>query len=252
MVTVLRQRNYALLWIGQLISLIGDWVLNIALPFYVFGLTGSVSATVAMSMEMTVTRMLFGSLAGVFVDRWDRRKTMIAADLLRASVLLLLLAVHSREWVWLIGLTAFVQSTISQFFEPSKNATIPRLVNEQDLVAANSLNAMSDSLTRLVGPALGGALMGALGLSSVVAVDIASYLTSAALIAFIVLPADPEDRSAEPSRPATGWAALWQDWLSGLGVLRQERLLAGLFVVLGAAVFADSTLSVLIVPSSRM
>lgn len=88
MFAVLGQRNFALLWVGQVVSLIGDWVLLIALPFYVYALTGSVLATGAMFIAETLPRLVLGSLAGVFVDRWDRRWTMIVADVLRALILL--------------------------------------------------------------------------------------------------------------------------------------------------------------------
>jgi MFS family permease len=249
-VSVLRQRNFALLWFGQAISLVGDWVLFIALPFYIFSLTGSALATSVMFIAMTLPRLLFGSLAGVFVDRWDRRKTMIAADLLRAAILLLLLVVRSREWIWLIYVTAFVESVISQFFIPAKSAIIPRLVGERDLLTANSLNALSDSLTRLVGPALGGALMSWLGLNSVVFVDVASYLISALMIMLIILPAatPAEPTPATPGTASAPWSAVWREWLDGLRLVKKERLVTAIFATLGVALFADSIITVLIVP----
>jgi len=249
-VSVLRQRSFALLWFGQLISLVGDWVLFIALPFYIFSLTGSALATSAMFMAMTLPRLLFGSLAGVFVDRWDRRRTMITADLLRAAVLLLLLVVRSREWVWLIYVAALVESAVSQFFNPAKSAIIPRLVGERDLLAANSLNALGDSLTRLVGPALGGALMSWLGLNSVVIFDSASYLISALMIALIVVPAaaPAEPSLTMPAAASAPWAAVWREWQDGLRLVKKERLVTAIFVILGVALFADSIITVLIVP----
>ena len=90
MLAILRQRNFALLWLGSLISFVGDWVLFIALPVYIYDLTGSALATGGMFIAQTAPRLLFGSIAGVFVDRWDRRRTMIVANLLSAAVLLLL------------------------------------------------------------------------------------------------------------------------------------------------------------------
>ncbi len=253
MLAALRQRNFGLLWFGQLISMTGDWVLFIALPFYIFSLTGSALATGVMFMAMTLPRLLFGSLAGVFVDRWDRRRTMIVADLLRAMLLLLLLVVRSAEWVWLIYAVAFVESTISQFFNPAKSAIIPRLVGEQDLLAANSLNGLSDALTRLVGPALGGALLGALGLTSVVLTDSVSFLVSGLMIALISLPPDPSQPAAPASRASASvaWAAVWREWLAGLKFVKMEYLVAAIFIVLGVAMFGDSIITVLLVPLAK-
>lgn len=249
MLAVLRQRNFGLLWFGQLISTIGDWLLFIALPFYTYSLTGSALATGAMFMASTLPRLLFGSVAGVFVDRWDRKKTMIAADVLRAVIVLLLLFVRSPEWLWLIYVSSFAESTVSQFFVPAKTAIIPHLVSKEDLLTANSLNAFSDAITRLMGSALGGVLMSWLGLQSVVLMDSASFVVSGILIVLIVLPA-PITLSPVPlPKPAnTQWLAVWKEWLDGLRLVKQQRLVASLFIVMGIVFLGDSMISVLIVP----
>ena len=90
MLKVLRQRNFGLLWSAGLISMIGDWVLFISLPIYTYNLTQSTLATGIMFMVGTLPRILLGSLAGVYVDRWDRQRTMVVADLSRAVLILLL------------------------------------------------------------------------------------------------------------------------------------------------------------------
>src|SRR5205807_6431818 len=149
MFSALHRRNFALLWFGQLISLTGDWVLFIALPFYVFALTGSALATGAMFIAETLPRLFLGSLAGVFVDRWNRRRTMIVADVSRALILLLLLLVRSRDLVWIVYVVAFAETSISQFFVPAKSAIIPSLLAEKDRVAPNSPDAFIDRVTRL-------------------------------------------------------------------------------------------------------
>ena len=81
MVETLRNRNFTLLWLAQLISMTGDWVIFIALPVYMYEQTGSVLATGAMFISNLLPRLLVGSVAGVFVDRWNRKRTMIIADL---------------------------------------------------------------------------------------------------------------------------------------------------------------------------
>jgi MFS family permease len=75
MLPVLRQRNFSLLWVGQIISMIGDWILFVALPFYIYSLTGSTLATGIIFIVQTLPRLFFGSVAGVFVDRWNRKYT---------------------------------------------------------------------------------------------------------------------------------------------------------------------------------
>jgi MFS family permease len=145
MFKLLRQRNFGLLWFAGLTSMIGDWVLFIALPIYTYNLTQSSLATGIMFMAGTLPRILLGSVAGVYVDRWDRQRTMVIADLSRAVLLLLLLLVRSAEWIWIIYLVAFLQAIISQFFGPAENALLPQLVDESQLVAANSLNSLNNN-----------------------------------------------------------------------------------------------------------
>src|SRR5216683_6671187 len=204
MLVALRQRNFALLWFGQLISLTGDYVLIVALPFYTYQLTGSVLATGVMFLVQALPGLFLGSLAGVFVDRWDRRWTMIASDLLRAGVLLFLLLVRSRDLVWIIYAVAFTEQLISLFFIPAKGAIIPNLVEEQHLMAANSLNSTSDAITRLVGPPLGGALLALSGLSSVVLIDSASYLISGIMILLILMPSQSAESESEAGAEKQG------------------------------------------------
>src|SRR5258708_7928294 len=159
MLAVLRQRNFALLWFGQLISLTGDYVLIVALPFYTYQLTGSVLATGIMFLVQALPGLFLGSLAGVFVDRWDRRWTMIASDLLRAGVLLFLLLARSRDLVWIIYVVALTEQLISLFFIPAKGAIIPNIVAEQHLLPANSFNSSSDAVPPLVCPPLAPAIL---------------------------------------------------------------------------------------------
>ena len=246
MLAILRQRNFALLWVGQLISVFGDWVLLIALPFYIFDLTGSALATGAMFMAANLPRVLLGSVAGVFVDRWNRKRTMIVADLARGTLLLTLLTVHSAHFLWVIYLITFTQATIGQFFLPAKNAIIPSIVAKSDLIPANSLNSLSENLTRLTAPALGGALFALLGLASVVVIDSASFLVSGALIALIAV------RHRAPNEEATArprsWTALVREWGDGLRLMRRDPIIAAIFATTGTAMIAEGFFTVLLVP----
>ena len=248
MLAALRQRNFAFLWFGQVISMIGDWVLFVALPFYVYTLTGSTFATGIMFIVQTIPRIFFGSVAGVFVDRWNRKRTMLIAELSQAFVLMPLFIVHSQQWLWIVYVFAFVESTISQFFIPAKSAIIPNLVDEQHLLEANSLNSMSQELTRLVGPFLGGVLLGLLGINSVILVDAASFLISAGMIALISLPstAIPVHKQTAEIRPVESLAKVWHEWREGLRLVKKQQLITGIFVVIGVAMVGEGIIDVLI------
>ncbi len=247
MLAILRQRNFALLWLGGLISFVGDWVLFIALPVYVYDLTGSALATGGMFIAQTAPRLLLGSIAGVFVDRWDRRQTMIVANVLSAAALLLLLPVRSIADLWLVYLAAFLQASIALFFQPAESALVPTLVGEEHLIHANALTALNWELTRLIAPPLGGLVMALFGLGSVIAIDSASFLFSAAMIALIAQPAAERVWPAveHHTHAAGAWRAVWRELIEGLRLVRHDRLVRALFIITGVAMVAEGIINVL-------
>src|SRR5678815_3870203 len=101
MLRVLRQRDYGLLWFGGLISMLGDFVLFVGLPTEIYRLTGSTIATAGMLLSFLVPNILLGSIAGVYVDRWDRRRLMIVVNLVQSlSILLLLFVPQLGLWLF--------------------------------------------------------------------------------------------------------------------------------------------------------
>ena len=247
MLAVLRQRDFSLLWFGGVLSVIGDYFLFIALPFFVYERTGSVLATGAMFAAETVPRLLFGSVAGVFVDRWDRKRTMVISDLSRALILLPLLAVAAGGPLALVYAVAFVEASVSMLFLPAKSATIPNLVAERDLTAANSLDSLSEEVPSLVGPLLGGALLGIVGLSGLVLLDVGTYLASALLISMIGAPtaAPDEEPDVTAEVAVSAWANALKEWLGGLRLIGRDRSIAVLFGVISVATVGEGAVTVL-------
>lgn len=250
MLATLRQRNFGLLWFAGLISVVGDWVLIATLPFFLYTLTGSALATSGLLIAYTLPGLLFGSIAGVFVDRWDRRRTMLTANLLRAPLILMLIIVRSPDTIWVVYVVAFLEAAIGTFFGPAENALLPLLVAEGNLTAANALNVMNNNLARLIGPSLGAAVLVVWGLPGVLVLDSMSYAISALLVALIAhtsahpVPVD----AAKPSGVQQHWLVVWREWLAGLRLVRREHLVLSLFVVLGMAAIADGFNSPLLVP----
>ena len=218
--SLLRDRRFGLLWLGGLVSLTGNWVLMAGLPLAVYQLTDSTLATGGIFIATMIPRIVLGTVAGVVVDRWDRRKVLVVANLALAVTLLPLLLVGSEESVWLVYLVAVFQSTLALVVTPAEGALLPRLVGEEQLVQANALNALNNQIARLIGPAIGGLAVGFGGLSTVALLDSFSYLAAALLIGAIAVDARPQfvERSVEEALRV--WARLRRDWIEGMRVIR--------------------------------
>ncbi|MEU4608528.1 MFS transporter [Kribbella sp. NPDC023972] len=177
-----RQRDYRLVLTAGLVSLTGDWILKTGLAFQVYVLTGSTLASGGLLLSSFVPMVVLGSLAGVFVDRWDRRRTMIVTNVLHAVVLLPLLAVRDEGSIWIVYAVVLVQSCLQQFFRPAEQSLIPVLVESRQLVTANALNSQTSDIARLVGAGIGGLLAAAGGLPLLAIVDAATYLVAVGLL----------------------------------------------------------------------
>jgi MFS family permease len=247
MLAVLRQRNFALLWFAGLISITGDWTLNVVLPFYVYQMTGSALATGLMFMVRTLPGVLLGSIAGVFVDRWDRKWTMVAVNLFATLLVLLLVTVKSASGLWIVYLVAFIESSSMQFFIQAEKALLPRLVEEKHLVTANSLGALNTNLGMFIGPAIGGALMGLTGLTGVVILDSASYFVAGVMI--ILISWSPEKNLKKPETPDAlkAWLDIWRDWVDGLRLAKRNRAIATVFVAAAVAMLGEGIIQALLV-----
>ena len=251
MLALVRQRNFGCIWVGGLISLIGDWMLLTALPVYVYQSTGSTLATGAMLAARVMPRVLLGSVAGVFVDRWDRRRTLIVANLLLALGLLPLLVVTSGDKLWLVYVVALVQSAIAQFVTPALGALLPRLVGHRELLRANSLNALSNDISRLVGPALGGIVVASTGLAGVAMLDSASFAVAASMAALTRVgysPSKPSTSTLHASPTSAAWAVVAQQWLEGLRRVPSSRVLTVMFGFIAISAIGEGVMGSLLAP----
>ena len=243
MFALLRQRNFALLWTGGLVSLAGDWVLYAALPFVVYDRTGSTVATAGMIVAELAPGALLGSVAGVFVDRRPRKQVLVYGSLVQGVAVGLLLLVGRGAGLWLVYAAAAIVATAAAFTAPAEGALLPSLVGPEELLVANALAALNTRLARVAGLAAGGALLGALGLDAVVVVDAVSFFAAALLIAGVAAPA-----AARKAGPLPGFA---REWGEGLRLVRRDHTVGVLFGVLGAMTFGGTMLDPLTAPWVR-
>ena len=195
-------RNFRQLWLGQVVSQMGDWFDTIALYTIILTLTGSGRHIGLLMVARFVPSFVFGSLSGVVADRFNRRTIMIVSDLLRAVVVLGFLLVRRADQIWIIYFLTVLQLAFSTFFEPAKTAAIPSIVADRELVSANAISSVTWSAMLTLGAAIGGVVTGLFGTDVAFILDALSFLLSAALIASVRIPKRPprEKRKLTVSR----------------------------------------------------
>jgi MFS family permease len=245
---LLRRRDFGLLWTGGLISETGDWFLLVGLPIWVLQLTGSSLVTATVFLVGLLPSLVVGPLAGVLVDRWDRRRTLVAVSLAQAAFLLPLLAVDGRDRLWIVYLVMAVEAVLAQLNDPARNAMVPSLVGGEDLVGANALIGLNGNLARLVGSPLGGILVEVAGLPGLVVGDAISFLVGAALIG-LVRPRKLPQPLAPGAAVAPGGMVrkVVGEWVDGLRVIVADRRLRWALAVYGLAAVAQGIFTVLFV-----
>jgi Na+/melibiose symporter-like transporter len=150
---------------------------------------------------------------------------------------------------WLVYFVSFVEACITQFFNPASIALVPQVVGKDYLQEANALNSFSGSLSRLIGPLLGGVLLTIVGSASTIIADGVSYVSSALMITLVLVPLSLPEKSSEhiESESMTKRVSYWRDWLDGLIMIKEENQLRVLFLVVALAALADGVINALLV-----
>jgi len=184
-------RAFRNLWLGQVVSQMGDWFDTIALYTIILNLTGSGRNVGLLMVARFVPSFVFGPLSGVLADRFSRRTLMILSDLLRAVVVLGFLLVRRADQLWLIYVLTVLQLIFSTFFEPARTASVPSIVSDRELLPANAISSVTWSAMLTIGAAIGGVVTGLFGTNAAFILDSLSYVASAAFIASIHFPRRP-------------------------------------------------------------
>ncbi len=181
MLQALRIRDFRLLWAGSLVSALGSWLLILAIPAHVFLVTSSLRDTGLTLAAQYLPLLVLGPAAGVFTDRWDRRRLMIATNLFGAGAVAVMLVGTSPGHYWVLYVALIAESSGSVLYMPAMQARTPAIVGTGTLLSsANSLSAITDGAVRLIGGPLGGVLLTVYGIKWLICADALSYLLSAA------------------------------------------------------------------------
>ncbi len=227
-------REFRALWIGQVVSGIGNQITRIVLPFQVYVLTGSTLAIGALVLVQLIPILVFSLGAGSVADALDRRRMLVVTQvgLALSSAALAGLALSPSPPLVAIYLVAFVAAGLGAVDAPTRSAAIPRLVAPARLPAAIALNQLNYQAASVVGPAIGGVLLVTIGVAGAYAVDVASFGASLAAL-FVIGPLPPVGRATRP-----GLAAI----VEGLRFAAEHRVILSTFAIdLVAMVFGMPT-----------
>jgi Na+/melibiose symporter-like transporter len=239
-----RNRNFRQLWLGQVVSQLGDWFDTIALYTLILQLTGSGRDIGLLLVARFLPSVVLGPLSGVVADRFNRRTVMIVSDLGRALVVLGFLFVRRPDQMWLLYTLTVLQLALSTFFEPAKTAAIPTVVSPRELVSANAISSVTWSAMLTLGAAIGGVFTGQFGTDVAFILDSLTYLLSAALIARVRLSPRPP---REKRRLSVGQALGVTDTLEGMRYVSRRRRVLALLLVKPAWSLGGGILSLLAV-----
>src|SRR5215813_1172882 len=190
---VLGNKQFLLLWLAQLISNFGDWLAILALfSLIAFRYHGTSYQVAGIMIAFVIPMAVLGPVAGVFVDRWDTKRTMISSDLIRAVILGLMIIATALSHMYLL---IFALSAVSAFFMPAQTLAIRKLVRKEELLVANSINSQTIQFNRVISPAIAGWLVAMFGEKACFWIDLSSFLASAILVSAIALAPDQKERS---------------------------------------------------------
>ncbi len=226
-ITLLRKNaNYRFLWLGNVVSLLGDWFNLLASADLISELTSSGVAISYLFLARFLPLFFVSPLAGVLADRFSRKRIMILSDLLRAVTVAGFLLIRSSEQIWLLYLLTILQFCLSAFFTPARTAVIANIVPHKDLVTANALDSFTWSTMLALGALLGGIVAAIFGTTTAFVLDALTFLLSAYFIARVIVP----PREQKEGSGQTGWL----DFVDGFRYLSKEPFILILSLIKGA------------------
>src|SRR4051794_9256185 len=231
----LRLREYRLLFCGQCVSNLGDWLDFIALTVliaYVWEM--GPSALAALSIAIAVPWIFIAPFGGVWVDRWPKKRVMVGADLLRAAIVAGLIVAPSLPVLLVL---VFLKTSVATFFAPADQATIRLIVPESLLHQANALTQLVTQSTKIIGPALGGLIVAVASPRVAFGVDAVTFLVSAAILSRLRPIDDPQARRAAEDDDDEEEGGYWAELREGLAYIVGRRALVLCILGFGATIF---------------
>jgi DHA3 family macrolide efflux protein-like MFS transporter len=226
--TVLKNRDFLALWLGQLISKVGDNFAVVAALVLINELAAKAGlAVVVIATAMTIPQ-LFALASGVFVDRFSRKAVMVVTDLLRAGIILLPLLINKPGQLYVLYLTAFVLMGVGAMFVPARNASIPNMVPEEHLLTANALIQATELVSLIAGASLATLVISLTSTSTAFVVDSMTFVVSALCLLTARI---PQGRHLVSTAPGGEFRKFWDGFTDGLRYITGNKHLLQLMAI---------------------
>ena len=239
-----KNKSFRNLWFGQVVSELGDWLNSIAIYALILKLSDSGMAMAGAMMAKLLPIVLISPIAGVVVDRVDRKVVMISSDLLRFVVVLGFLFIEDQSALWFIYALVIIEISLSGFFEPARSAIIPSLVPKEHLVTANALSGSTWSVMLAFGAALGGVVVSLFGIRVAFIVDACTFLISAWFISKIPSVTKPDKNSKNKNG--------FQELTDAMNFLRKEPLVLVLSLLKSGLAVAGGIMTLIPLMASQV
>ena len=223
-----RNRNYRNVWAGQVVSETGDYFNNVAVLALVMEASGSGLVVSGVMLSRAIPAVIAGPIAGVLLDRFDRKRIMIASDLFRAAAAAGFLLAVAEPRPWLLYLLSALLMFASPFFNSGRNAILPSIADKEELHTANSLTQTTQWATQTLGALLAGLTAARLGYEWSFILNAASFLVSAMAIARLSVPEGFRPKGAAAGGPAV---SPWRDYRQGLAYMLSVPLIFGIGMI---------------------
>ncbi|MEN6300227.1 MAG: MFS transporter [Anaerolineaceae bacterium] len=220
--------GFILVWIGQIISLLGTTMTGFGLTIWAFEKTGSATALTLVGFFFVTPMLIFSPIAGAIVDRYNRKFLMILSDLISGltSIFILIMVIGGYLQIWHLYLTCFIQGIFQTFQWPAYSAAISTMLPKEQFGRANGMMGLADSASGVLGPLLAGALLGIIGLKGILIIDIITFLIAIGTLLIVFIPQPKTTIEGQKSR-----GNLWSESVFGFRYILERPSLLGLQLV---------------------
>jgi DHA3 family macrolide efflux protein-like MFS transporter len=238
-------RAFIFIWVGQLVSLLGTGMSRFALTIWAFQITGEATALALVGFFSFAPSIVISPIAGALVDRWNRKLVMILSDLAAGlmTIVVLLLYVTGNLEIWHLYVTGFIAAIFEPFQWPAFSAAMSTMVPKEQYGRANGLVSLADSVSTIAAPLMAGALLVAIGLGGILAIDIVTFLFAIGSILLVKIPQPARSAEGEASR-----GSLWQDSIYGFRYIWRRKSLLGIQFTFTISNFFGSMAMILVAP----